>query len=164
MARKNNKLIPIATMAAIALILAVIAYGYVQYGTIASANTPNTNNSPLPPAVSQTAPAVQEQEQQTQEISIDASSTGFYLDGKKITTLDVQLHSLVTLSIHVPQNVGYYGLIFKSSRFPDLKVSAGETGVVEFGSEGAFEIISHKPATATSPAEAEIAVLRVVAQ
>jgi len=163
MVRKNNKVLPIAIVVSIILILAAIVYGYAYYGVV-PVNTSKDNIFPSSQAAQQIVLPDKEQETRTQELFIDASSTGFYLDGKQITTLDVELHSLVTLSLHVPQNVGYYGLIFKSSRFPDLKVSAGETGVVEFGSEGAFEIISHKPATATSPAEAEIAVLRVVAQ
>ena len=99
----------------------------------------------------------------TQEFKIDADQRGFYLDGQGIDTLSVAEGATVTLAIHVSPNIGYYGLIFRSPRFPDLKINAGETGVVEFDGIGDFTITSYKPATTTTNVESEIAVLQVTA-
>jgi hypothetical protein len=97
----------------------------------------------------------------TQEFELDADQRGFYLDGQGIDTLSVAGGATVTLSIHVSPSIGYYGLIFRSSRFPDLKLNAGETGVVEFDGVGDFTITSYKPATTTFKAESQVAELLV---
>ncbi len=99
----------------------------------------------------------------TQEFEIEAGQRGFYLDGQGVDTLNVAEGATITLSIHVSQSIGYYGLIFRSPRFPDLKVNAGEAGIVEFDGAGDFEITSYKPATTTTNVESEIAVLKVIA-
>ncbi len=137
----------------IALLIVFAAYGTTHIQVQQPINVPVQKI--IPPALV---------ELEVQQISIGTDSSGFYLDGGKITTLEVNPNSFVTLSIHVLPNTGYYGLIFKSSRFSDLKINAGETGVVEFDGVGDFTITSYKPATTTTNVESEIAVLRVVAQ
>lgn len=159
MTKTNSKLI-------ISLILIIFAVALVATKLQSQLTNPtqqlkNTETVATAPIQNTLPPSLIELE--VQEMPIDVDSTGFYLDGKKITTLDVRKNSFITLEIHVLPNIGYYGLIFRSPRFPDLKINAGETSVVEFDGVGEFEIISYKPATATSPAESELAVLRVIA-
>ncbi len=151
MAETNNWFIFATAM----LLLAFAAYSSTSYA-IPTTFYPAPGYEGVPEMIVVEQPS-------TQEFEIEAGQHGFYLDSQGIDTLNVAEGATVTLSIHVSPSIGYYGLVFRSPRFPELKINAGETGVVEFDGVGDFTITSYKPATTTTNVESEIAVLRVVA-
>jgi len=91
----------------------------------------------------------EEMQAQATEFTIEADDKGFYMDGDKITEINVNNGDSVKITFNVRSGGVYFGgLDFRSKIWDDTgKVLPGESTTVEFTSSETFEVKSYWPAS-----------------
>lgn len=96
------------------------------------------------------APAEQPAQTAAQEFSLEADDAGYYMNGAKVTSIDVKKDSKAKITFQVrTTNVAFGGLDFRSTQFniDTKKVEPGESSTVEFTADKSGTIISHWPSS-----------------